>query len=248
LFEKVYDGEDQKQKKVELMSQLIMMRHGESEWNKKNLFTGWVDVPLSVKGIEEALNGGKLIKDFPIDVIFTSTLMRAEMTAMLVMSEHHSKKVPVILHVGEDKLQEWGAIYSEETKQQIIPVIRSWELNERMYGQLQGLNKEKTAEKFGADQVKIWRRSFDIAPPGGESLAMTAERSIPYFKEKIIPWLEQDFNVFISAHGNSLRSIIMYLDGLSKEEVVHLELGTGVPIIYSYSKGSFMKEPQLGSK
>jgi 2,3-bisphosphoglycerate-dependent phosphoglycerate mutase len=221
------------------MSRLIMMRHGESTWNQLNLFTGWVDVPLSEKGIEEAIQAGKLIKDIPIDIIVTSTLVRAQMTVFLAMTQHTSGKVPVMLHTGEGKLDEWGRIYGEKAKQQCIPVICSWQLNERMYGELQGLNKAEMAEKFGAEQVKLWRRSYDIAPPNGESLAMTAARSIPYFREKVVPYLKQGLNVFISAHGNSLRSIIMDLDGLSKEQVISLELGTGVPIIYDYHNGTF---------
>lgn len=224
------------------MSKLIMMRHGQSKWNELNLFTGWVDVPLSEKGILEALEGGKQIRNIPIDIIFTSTLVRAQMTAFLVMSEHSTAKVPVVLHEGEGRLQEWAKIYSEETRQNIIPVIRSWELNERMYGELQGLNKAETMKKFGDEQVKIWRRSYDVAPPKGESLAMTAARSIPYFSNAIIPYLKEGKNVFISAHGNSLRSIIMHLDNLSKEEVLHLELSTGTPILYDYSDGKFRKE------
>lgn len=218
-----------------------MMRHGQSLWNDLNLFTGWVDIPLTAKGIEEALEGGKLLKDIPIDIIFMSSLIRSQLTAMLVMSVHSSGKVPVILHPGEGKLEEWAKIYSKETEKNTIPVIRAWELNERMYGELQGLNKTETAEKFGADQVKKWRRSYDIAPPNGESLEMTAARSIPYFKDKIAPHLKEGKNVFISAHGNSLRSIIMYLDNLTREQVIHLELGTGVPIIYEYFQGKFIK-------
>ena len=127
-------------------------------------------------------------------------------------------------------------------KGHVIPVIRCWELNERAYGELQGLNKAETTEKFGADQVKIWRRSYDVAPPGGESLAMTAERSIPYFKEKIVPLLKQGKSVLVVAHGNSLRSIIMHLDALTKDQVVHLELATGLPVLYSYKNGSFVKQ------
>lgn len=223
------------------MTKLIMMRHGQSAWNKLNLFTGWVDVPLSTEGIEEAFAAGRKIKDIPIDVIITTTLMRAQMTAMLAMSLHSSGKTPVILHPENSKLEAWGTIYSKEAKQHIIPVITCWELNERMYGELQGLNKAETAAKFGADQVKIWRRSYDTAPPNGESLKMTAERSIPYFKSRVLPHLEQGKNVFISAHGNSLRSIIMYLDRLTTDEVLHLELATGEPIIYNFNNGSFHK-------
>ena len=219
-----------------------MMRHGQSKWNELNLFTGWVDVPLSAKGIEEALEGGRKIRDFPIDVIITSTLVRAQMTAFLAMSVHSSGKVPVVLHAGEGKLEEWAHIFGKDAQENTIPVICAWELNERMYGELQGLNKAETAEKFGADQVKLWRRSYDIAPPKGESLKMTAARSIPYFEEKVIPFLKQGMNVFISAHGNSLRSIVMDLDLLTKEQVVALEIPTGEPIIYNFENGLFVKE------
>lgn len=224
------------------MSKLILLRHGQSTWNELNLFTGWVDVPLSTKGIEEAFAAGKLIQDIPIDCIITSSLIRAQMTAMLAMTMHSSGKVPVILHPGEGRLEEWAKIYGDKAKQQIIPVSCYWELNERMYGELQGLNKSETAKKFGDEQVKIWRRSYNIAPPNGESLEMTAQRSIPCFEEKIIPLLVKGWNVFVSAHGNSLRSIIMDLEGLSKEQVVSLEIATGLPIIYNYAEGKFTQE------
>ena len=224
------------------MAKLILMRHGQSKWNELNLFTGWVDVPLSEKGIQEALDGGERIKDIPIDVIVTTTLVRAQMTAFLALSKHSSGKVPVVLHPGEGKLEDWSKIYGAEANKHTIPVIRCWELNERMYGELQGLNKAETAAKFGADQVQIWRRSFDVRPPNGESLEMTAARSIPYFENVIVPLLKQGKNVFVSAHGNSLRSIIMDLDGLDKEQVVKLEIPTGEPIIYDYTNGKFHRE------
>lgn len=221
---------------------LIMMRHGQSRWNELNLFTGWVDVPLSAKGIEEAVKGGNKIKDIPIDVIFTSSLMRAQQTAMLVMLQHSSEKVPVVQHPGQGKLEEWALIYSEKARKHTVPVYCAWEINERMYGELQGLNKAETIKKFGEKQVQVWRRSYDVAPPGGESLEMTAARSIPYFKDQIVPVLKNGLNVFISAHGNSLRSIIMFLDHLSKEEIVKLELATGEPIVYEYKDQSFIKQ------
>lgn len=224
------------------MAKLIMVRHGQSEWNRLNMFTGWVDIPLSQKGIQEALDAGNRIAKTPIDVIFISSLIRAQMTAMLAMSVHESGKVPVLLHPNEGKLEEWATIYSEEAKQMCIPVISAWQLNERMYGRLQGMNKQEMMDKFGNEQVKIWRRSFDTAPPEGESLAMTAARAIPYFKETIIPYLEAGKNVFISAHGNSLRAIVMFLDGLSKEQVVQLEIATGEPILYDFEKGKWKKE------
>ncbi len=223
------------------MSQLILMRHGQSEWNKANRFTGWVDVPLSMKGVEEAFAAGEKIADIPIDIIITTTLVRAQTTAFLAMLKHKSGKVPVVIHEGEGKQTEWARINSEEAAAGTIPVYRCWELNERYYGDLQGLNKDDTRKKYGAEQVQIWRRSFDTNPPGGESLSMTAQRSIPYFEDNVVPLLEKGKNVLISAHGNSLRSIIMDLDGLSKEEVVKLELATGDPILYSYDSGTFVK-------
>ncbi|CCB85645.1 2,3-bisphosphoglycerate-dependent phosphoglycerate mutase [Parachlamydia acanthamoebae UV-7] len=238
----VFSRYPKKIKEEKAMNKLILMRHGQSEWNRLNLFTGWVDIPLSPLGIEEALVGGDRIKDIPIDIIYTTSLMRAQMTAMLAMSRHTSGKTPVILHPGQGKLQEWGKIYSKTAEESCIPVICAWELNERMYGELQGLNKAETAEKFGADQVKIWRRSFDVPPPNGESLEMTAARSIPYFEENILPQLQEGKNVFVSAHGNSLRSIIMYLDQLSREEVLNLELATGEPIFYMFQDGKVIRE------
>ena len=223
-----------------MTSKLIMIRHGQSVWNALNLFTGWVDVPLSAKGIDEALKAGDAIADLDIDVIFVSTLMRAQMTAMLAMSRHRSAKTAVLLH-DEGKQAAWSGIYSEEEKSNIIPMYQAWELNERMYGQLQGLNKAATIEKYGAEQVHIWRRSFDTAPPGGESLKMTSERTLPYFESNIVSMLAEGKNVFLSAHGNSLRSIIMRLDGLSKEEVLGLELITGKPMTYEFNDGEFSK-------
>ena len=164
------------------------------------------------------------------------------MTAMLAMSEHKGGRVPVILHPGAGQIEDWGKIYSEDAQEKTIPVISAWQINERMYGALQGKNKEKCREKYGADQVKLWRRSYDIAPPQGECLKDTADRAIPYFKEKILPYLNAGKNVLVSAHGNSLRAIVMLLDSLSKEEVLSLEIGTGVPIIYDFQNGSWKKE------
>jgi 2,3-bisphosphoglycerate-dependent phosphoglycerate mutase len=215
-------------------AKLILMRHGQSEWNRLNLFTGWVDIPLSVKGVEEAVEGGKKIAHLPVDVIFTSSLIRAQMTAMLAMIYHASGKVPCVQHGGEGKLEAWSEVHGKMAKEGCIPVYNAWELNERMYGKLQGLNKQETREEFGDEQVHIWRRSYDQAPPEGESLEMTAARTIPYFEGKILPLLEKGTNVFIAAHGNSLRSIVMFLDKLSKEAVVQLEIATGEPIVYTF--------------
>lgn len=222
------------------MSELILMRHGESMWNQQNLFTGWVDVPLSQKGIQEAIDAGMRIKNDRIDVIFTSKLVRASETLAIALAYHEGGKVPVFLHEGEGKLEEWSKIYGEEAKKGVIPVYSAWQLNERMYGGLQGLNKAETMEKYGQEQVKIWRRSYDIAPPEGESLEACAARTLPYFQEKIVPCLKAGKNVLIAAHGNSLRSIIMSLENLSKEEVIHLELTLGEPLHYRYEHDSFV--------
>lgn len=220
---------------------LILLRHGQSEWNKKNLFTGWVDIPLSIEGIQEAILAGRKIADIPIDVIYISTLSRSHLTAMIAMAYHGEGKVPVILHPGEGKLEEWSKIHNPKAAARTIPVITSWELNERMYGDLQGLNKQEMREQYGEEQVHIWRRSYDVPPPNGECLADTAARAIPYFQEKIVPHLASGQTVLVSAHGNSLRAIIMHLDDLSKEEVVSLEIPTGLPIIYEYKEGVFQK-------
>ena len=222
------------------MGKLILLRHGESVWNKKNIFTGYVDIPLSKKGIEEALAAGEILKTVPIDVIYCSTLVRATMTALLAMADHQDGKTCVIRH-AHGRLHEWGKIYSPEEEKNIIEVFRDDALNERMYGELQGLNKQKTRERFGDEQVKIWRRSFATAPPSGESLKMTTERTIPYYKEVIEPQLKLGKNILVSAHGNSLRAIVKLLDNLTEDEVVHLEIPTGVPIFYEYDGKKYVK-------
>ncbi|XP_058085447.1 2,3-bisphosphoglycerate-dependent phosphoglycerate mutase 1-like isoform X2 [Magnolia sinica] len=220
---------------------LILIRHGESLWNEKNLFTGCVDVPLTKKGVEEAIEAGKRISSIPIDMIYTSSLIRAQMTAMLAMTQHRRKKVPIIMHNESEQAKAWGQIFSEETKKQSIPVITAWQLNERMYGELQGLNKQETADRYGKEQVHEWRRSYDIPPPNGESLEMCAQRAVAYFKEHIEPQLLTGRNVMIAAHGNSLRSIIMYLDKLTSQEVISLELSTGIPMLYIFKEGKFIR-------
>lgn len=222
-------------------SKLILMRHGQSLWNKLNIFTGWVDVPLSQEGINEAIKGGEKFKNIPIDVIFTSSLIRAHMTLFLAMLNHSSKKTPVFQH-KEGNMKAWAKIYDENLAKETIPIYYSWHLNERMYGELQGRNKAEIAKQYGEEQFKLWRRSYDVAPPSGESLKMTAERTLPYFKKEIVPFLEKGKNVFISAHGNSLRSIVMQLDNLSGEQVAKLEIPTGDPLIYTFDNGKWLKE------
>ncbi len=193
------------------MSILVLVRHGQSQWNLENRFTGWVDVPLSPKGIEEAKRAGERIKKegLHFDKAYTSDLQRAQVTLSLIL---------------------------EVLGQTSLTVIKDQALNERHYGDLQGLNKAETEKKFGEAQVKIWRRSYDVAPPNGESLKDTAARTLPYFESKILSDLKQGKNVIVSAHGNSLRSIVMVLDKLSKEQVLELNLATGLPIVYQFDK------------
>jgi 2,3-bisphosphoglycerate-dependent phosphoglycerate mutase len=223
------------------MGKLILLRHGESVWNQKNVFTGWVDVPLSVKGIAEATEAGKKMADISFDAVFTSVQIRAIETAMIALAQNKSQKTPVIIHT-EGKMAEWAGIYSPEMRSNIVPVYRDWHLNERYYGELQGQNKAETAALYGDEQVRLWRRSYDIAPPHGEGLKDTAERTIPFFNENIMLLVKEDKNILVSAHGNSLRSIVMFIENLSKEEVLKLEIQTGSPIVFSYKDGGLINE------
>ncbi|KAF2293070.1 hypothetical protein GH714_036032 [Hevea brasiliensis] len=216
--------------KTSIESSLILIRHGESLWNEKNLFTGCVDVPLTKRGIEEAIEAGKRISNIPVDIIYTSALIRAQMTAMLAMTQHRRKKVPIIMH-DESEQEKHGVKFSA-----MKPISNLFQ-----YGELQGLNKEETAERYGKEKVHDWRRSYDIPPPNGESLEMCSQRAVAYFREKIEPQLQSGKNVMVAAHGNSLRSIIMYLDKLTSQEVINLELSTGVPLLYIYKDTKFIK-------
>ena len=186
---------------------LVLVRHGESEWNKLNLFTGWRDVDLTETGVAEARQAGLLLKaeGLHFDVAFTSALKRAQRTLDIILGE-----------LGQTGLE----------------TIKDQALNERDYGDLAGLNKDDARIKWGEEQVHIWRRSFDIPPPGGESLKDTAERVLPYYQARIWPEVKAGKTVIVAAHGNSLRALVMQLDGLSREEVLALNLGTGVPLVY----------------
>lgn len=187
------------------MPQLVLIRHGESQWNLENRFTGWVDVPLTLKGEEEARAAGEKLRAFQFDCAFTSVLIRAKNTLRIVL---------------------------EAIGQTAIPITEHQALNERMYGELQGLNKAETAKKYGDEQVKIWRRSFDVPPPGGESLKDTAARVLPYYESHIRPELLAKKTVLVVAHGNSLRSLVMHLEDLSREAVLELNIPTGAPLFY----------------
>lgn len=211
---------------------LVLLRHGQSQWNLENRFTGWKDVDLTDQGREEAATAGKLMKEegFEFDLVFTSVLTRAIRTMQIAMGE-------------------MGQLW--------VPVVRDWRLNERSYGGLQGLNKAETAEKHGADQVKIWRRSFDVPPPAleedderhpkhdrryaglspdllpkTESLKDTIERFVPYYESTILPEIKSGKNILIAAHGNSLRALVKYLDDMSEKEILELNIPTGIPLVY----------------
>ncbi len=196
------------------MSYLALVRHGQSDWNKKNLFTGWRDRPLTEQGKKEAKEAAKFLKTMGIEYnyLYTSVLNRA-------------------IHTGELIVEILGL--------KDIIVVKNQALNERDYGSLTGLNKDDAREKWGEEQVHVWRRSYDIAPPSGESLKDTAERVLPYFQKEILPRLHDDENILISAHGNSLRSLIMYIENLKPEEIIKKEIATGEPKIYSFNRGNF---------
>lgn len=203
---------------------LVLVRHGQSEWNLKNLFTGWKDPDLTDLGRQEARKAGKALKarELTFDAAYTSVLSRAQKTLDLMLDE---------MGVTD------------------MPITRDQALNERDYGDLTGLNKDDARKKWGEEQVHIWRRSFDIPPPGGESLKMTAERTLPFFKEHILPRVKAGEDILVAAHGNSLRSIIMDLESMTGEEIVKRELETGVPIIYRLNAdGSIAEKLDLAAR
>ena len=202
------------------MSTLILIRHGKSQWNSENRFTGWMDTPLSEQGRKEATIAGQRLaaRGVHVDRAFTSTLQRAIETGRIVLDE-----------LGQSDLEQ----------------IETWELNERFYGALTGRDKAQTAEEFGEEQVRIWRRSYDIPPPGGESLADTGRRALPYFHNSIIPATREVGTVMVAAHGNSLRAIMKDLEGISDADIVSLEVATGVPIVYELDDGSVIGKEVL---
>ncbi|HXB41114.1 MAG TPA: 2,3-bisphosphoglycerate-dependent phosphoglycerate mutase [Bacteroidia bacterium] len=197
------------------MSILVIFRHGQSVWNLENKFTGWVDVELTPKGVEEAKAAGEKLKSFIFDEGYTSDLKRAQSTLSIAL---------------------------EACGKNNITITKNAALNERMYGDLQGLNKAETAAKFGDEQVKIWRRSYDIAPPNGESLKDTAARVIPYFEKEIAPKLKAGKNIVLAAHGNSLRALIMHLEKMTPAQILEFEIGTGVPRVYELNNDLTIKK------
>ena len=198
------------------MTDFTLVRHGQSDWNNKNLFTGWENPCLTQKGIDEAMHAGDLIKELDIkfDWMFTSALTRAQLT---------------------------GSIILEKINQTDIDIIKDEALNERFYGDLQGLNKDECRQKWGDDMVQIWRRSYDQGPPGGESLKNTAERVLPYFETEIMPKVKDGLNILIAAHGNSLRALVMEIESISSEDIVKLEIAKGDPLTYECSEGKIKR-------
>lgn len=199
------------------MAKLFLVRHGQSLWNLENRFTGWQDIDITETGIEEAKKAGIALKGQKINIAFTSALIRAQHTLTIILDEMGEKKIPIVI----DKA-----------------------LNERSYGNLEGLNKAETALKYGDEQVHIWRRSYDVEPPGGESLKDTYNRVIPYYESKIAPLLKQGEEVLIVAHGNSLRALIMYLEHLSPEEILEREIATGIPLTYCFDENFHVSRKQ----
>ncbi|HXW52859.1 MAG TPA: 2,3-diphosphoglycerate-dependent phosphoglycerate mutase [Myxococcota bacterium] len=203
-----------------MASTLVLLRHGQSLWNQKNIFTGWVDIGLSKTGEEEARRAGDVLKDYHFDALFTSALSRARDTAKIVLQG----RMP--------KLQ-----------------FSSVALNERRYGELEGKDKDEMRRLYGPEQVQIWRRSFDKKPPGGESLKDTCDRVLPYFKQEIEPKLRAGETILVAAHGNSLRALVKYLEGLSDEEIVQVEIPTACPIVYRFDdEGRIIEKKVLLTK
>ena len=200
------------------MPTLALVRHGQSLWNLENRFTGWVDVPLTDTGREEARRGGERLQGHRFHVAYTSTLQRAQETLAIILET---------MGVSD------------------MPIIRDEALNERHYGDLQGLNKARTAERYGDEQVHIWRRSFATAPPNGESLKLTSERTLPFFERAILGDIAQGKDVLVVAHGNSNRSIVMELDQLAPDEVPGLELATGIPLVYDLDEDGTVRSREL---
>ena len=200
------------------MPTLVLVRHGQSQWNLENRFTGWVDVPLSPQGEEEAARAGGMLATYHFDLAFTSALQRAQNTLRIMLRV-----------MGNEEL----------------PIIANEALNERMYGMLQGLNKAETAERYGDEQVLIWRRSYDVAPPDGESLKDTAARVIPYVNQEIFPLLRAGKNVLVAAHGNSLRALVMQLEGMSPAEILQFEIPTAVPRVYTLTEDLVVQDARF---
>jgi 2,3-bisphosphoglycerate-dependent phosphoglycerate mutase len=214
------------------MSRLFLVRHGQSVWNLQNRFTGWVDVSLSRQGVIEAQQAAALLAGVHFDAAFTSTLLRAQHSLYEILRQNRHCTQYVCVH---EKCSKWyGHRTQAEGDEHELKIYVSEKLNERYYGDLQGLNKDWASQRYGAEQVHLWRRSYDIPPPNGESLQMTAARTLPYYRERIVPHLRNGESVLVSAHGNSLRSIIMHIEQMTPQQIIDYELATGAPLLYAF--------------
>lgn len=216
------------------MAKLIVIRHGISVWNKVDKFTGWMDVPLAEEGREEAKNAGQILKDYKFDAIFISNLWRSWETMEIILSKLNDKRIPIIYDEDDQDVRKRQHHTGKEAEE--LPIFKTKAISERYYGDLQGLVKEDMRQKYGAEQVHIWRRSFDVCPPGGDSLKITIDRVIPYFESKIIPMLQQGKNVLFVAHGNSIRALAKYLEKISEQDIPNLEIPYAIPIEYELDK------------
>lgn len=218
------------------MNSLVMVRHGQSKWNASNRFTGWVDVTLSVMGLNEAQESGDKLKDTQFDVAFTSELIRAQQTLFAILSRQN--KTGIVVHTSDkDPL----TLTSNFMTLDDIPIYETHRLNERHYGLLQGLDKAEVKAKYGEQQVMDWRRGYKAKPPEGESLEDVFKRVVPYFKNTIMPYVSSGKNVIISAHGNSLRALVKYIENITDEQIVNLDLPTGEVIRYEFEAGQVSK-------
>ncbi len=218
------------------MKYLILVRHGESRWNKSKKFTGWVDVSLSEEGIKEALACANELQDLKINIAFTSHLERTQQTLLLILAKQYLTGIFCHTHEPDEKKYQVLDKFSTED----IPVFSSSMLNERYYGKLQGMNKQAARKKYGHEKVFLWRRSFSLRPPGGESLKDVYERIVPYFQKHIASKISRN-NIIISGHGNALRMLIKYIEHIPDEKIGHLELPYGQPVIYAYSRGKLKR-------
>jgi 2,3-bisphosphoglycerate-dependent phosphoglycerate mutase len=218
------------------MKYLILVRHGESRWNKSNRFTGWVDVSLSEKGIREALACANELRNLKIHMAFTSHLERTQQTLLIILAKQYLTGIFCHTHEPDGKKYHVPERFNSED----IPIYSSSALNERYYGDLQGMNKHAAREKYGHEKVFLWRRSFSIRPPGGESLKDVYRRTVRYFQRHVAPKISRN-NIIISGHGNALRMLIKYIEHISDEKIGHLELPYGRPIVYTYERKKFKR-------
>ena len=224
------------------LATMVLVRHGQSQWNLENRFTGWMDIPLSTKGSQEATSAGKKLRNMHFDTIYISHLLRAIQTLHYILLELQDKRIPIIYH-EEQRIHKWEHYNGDRNNE--IPIYQSVDLAERYYGDLQGLNKAETMKKYGENQVHLWRRSYDVNPPNGESLKDTCERTLPYYKNHILPELQAGKTILIVAHGNSLRSITKYVENISDKDIPNVEIPTGVPIIYTFDSQMTLQKKVL---